>query len=132
MSSFAAAVRDRLRTLLNIRKPRTTQRRGPRPSVGARIYWDDVRMTVQAGMTIELWGWLQTQGWREVLFKGDRRRYRDISTDWAMQLIDCPSERREEVLAQAIENAVARTGSTEGGVTSARTTTPGSTPPADG
>jgi hypothetical protein len=131
MSSFAAAVRDRLRTLLNIRKPRNQQRRGPRPSVGARIYWDDVRMTVQAGMTIELWGWLQTQGWREVLFKGDRRRYRDVSTDWAMQLIDCATDRREEVLTQAIENAVSRIRSTEGGVTHARTTTPGSSPPAD-
>src|SRR5215467_3289256 len=132
MSSFGAGVRDRLRTLLNIRKPRNAQRRGPRPSVGARIFWDDVRMTVQAGMTIELWGWLQTQGWREVLFKGDRRRYRDIPTDWAMQLIDCPPERREEVLAQAIENAVARTRPTEGGVAGHRTTTTGGHPPSDG
>lgn len=130
MPSFRAAMRDRLRTLLNIRKPRGTQRRGPRPSVGSRIYREDVRMTVQAGMTVELWIWLQTQGWREVLFKGDRRRYRDVSTDWAMQLIDCPIDRREEVLAQAIENAVARTRPTEGGVVST-TTTPTSSPPAD-
>jgi len=131
MASFAAAVRDRLRTLLNIRKARGMQRRGPRPSVGARIYCDDVRMTVQAGMPVELWGWLQTQGWREVLFKGDRRKYRDIPTDWAMQLIDCPPERREEVLAQAIENAVARTRPTEGGAASQRTTTTSGHPPAD-
>jgi hypothetical protein len=130
MASFGAGVRDRLRTLLNIRKPRKNQRRGPRPSVGARIFVDDVRMTVQAGMTVELWGWLQTQGWREVLFKGDRRKYRDISTDWAMQLIDAPPERREEVLAQAIENAVARTRPTEGGVVAATNTTT-TTPPAD-
>jgi hypothetical protein len=126
MASLAASVRDRLRTLLNIRKPRKEQRRGPRPSVGSRIYWDDVRMTVQAGMTIELWGWLQTQGWREVLYKGDRRRYRDVSTEMAMELIDAPPERRGEVLAQAIENAVARTRPTEGGVTSAPPTTTGS------
>jgi hypothetical protein len=130
MPRIGAAVRDRLRTLLKIRKPRRVQRRGPRPSVGARIYWDDVRMTVQAGMTIELWGWLQTLGWREVLFKGDRRRYRDISTDWAMQLIDCAPERREEVLAQAIENAVARTRPTEGGTPTTRNTTTGSPPSA--
>jgi hypothetical protein len=130
MASFGAGVRDRLRTLLNIRKPRKIRRRGPRPSVGARIFVDDVRMTVQAGMTVELWGWLQTQGWREVLFKGDRRKYRDISTDWAMQLIDAPPERREEVLAQAIENAVARTRPTEGGVVAATNTTT-TTPPAD-
>jgi len=127
MPSIRAAVRDRLRTLLNIRKPRKSQRRGPRPSVGSRIHWEDVRMTVQAGMSVELWGWLQTLGWREVLFKGDRRKYRDISTDWAMQLIDCPAELREEVLAQAIENSVARTRPTEGGAATTRPTT--SSPP---
>jgi hypothetical protein len=131
MASFAAAVRDRLRTLLNIRKDRGAQRRGPRPSIGSRIYRDDVRMTVQAGMTVELWGWLQTQGWREVLFKGDRRKYSEIPTDWAMQLIDCPPERREQVLAQAIENAVARTRPTEGGAPSQHTTTTGGHPPAN-
>src|SRR5215467_7537167 len=128
MPSFSAGVRDRLRTLLNIRKPRKSQRRGPRPSIGARIYCDDVRMTVQAGMTVELWNWLQAIGWREVLFKGDRRKYRDISTDWAMQLIDCPVERREEVLVQAIENAVSRTRPTEGGGATTRPTTSGSPP----
>jgi hypothetical protein len=122
MPSFGAALRDKLRTLLNIRKPRTVHRRGPKPSVGARIFCEDVRMTVHAGMTVDLWIWLQAQGWREVIFKGDRRRYRDISTDWAMQLIDAPVERRQEVLAQAVENAVARTRPTEGGVVDSRTT----------
>jgi hypothetical protein len=88
-------------------------------------------MTVQAGMTVELWGWLQSLGWREVIFKGDRRRYRDIPTEWAMQLIDCPPELRAEVLEQAIENAVARTRSTETGATTTRPTTSGD-PPAEG
>lgn len=82
-------------------------------------------MTVQAGMTMELWVWLQNLGWREVFFKGDRRKYRDISTDWATQLIDCPADRREEVLAQAVENAVARFGppSTRSGPSSDRSQT---------
>jgi hypothetical protein len=123
MASFAAAVRDRLRTLLNIRKARNLHRRGPRPSAGARIHCDDVRMTVQAGMSADLWHWLQEQGWREVHFKGDRRKYRDVSTDWAMQLIDSPPEQRAEVLAQAIENAVSRTRPTEGGVAATRSNT---------
>ncbi len=65
-------------------------------------------MTVQAGMTQDLWNFLQILGWREVTFKGDRRRYRDISTDWANQLIDAAPERRQEVLERAIAAAVAR------------------------
>jgi hypothetical protein len=120
MAGFGGTVRDRLRTLLNIRKSRGTLRKGPKPSIGARITCDDVRMTVQAGMTHELWNWLQAQGWREVTFKGDRRRYRDVSTDWANQLIDAPAERRKQVLDQAIEAAVQRTRPTEGGAASAR------------
>jgi hypothetical protein len=128
MPSIPAIVRDKLRTLLNIRKPRGTQRRGPKPSIGSRIYREDVRMTVHAGMSVELWVWLQGQGWREVLFKRDRRKYRDVSTDMAKELVDCPIDRREEVLALAIENAVARTRPTEGGMTDARPTTPGNRP----
>lgn len=119
MSGFAGRLRDRLRTLLNIRKPRSAPRRGPRPSVGARIFCDDVRMTVQAGVSHELWNWLQAQGWREITYKPDRRRYREISTEWARQLIDCPPEQRAEVLAQAIESAVSRTGATDLGASSA-------------
>ena len=117
MARSGGTIRDKLRTMLNIRKPRSPQRRGPKPNVGARITHDDVRMTVQAGMTYELWNWLQAQGWREVVFKGDRRRYRDISTDWAMQLIDAAPERRQQVLDQAVESAVARTRPTEAGLT---------------
>lgn len=115
MAGIGGPLRDKLRTMLKIRKPRSSLRKGPKPNVGARITRNDVRMTVQAGMTHELWNWLQGQGWREVMFKGDRRRYRDISTDWAMQLNDAPAERRPEVLAQAVEAAVARTRPTEGG-----------------
>ncbi|HXF47410.1 MAG TPA: hypothetical protein VNK91_14960 [Burkholderiaceae bacterium] len=73
-------------------------------------------MTVQAGMSNELWNWLQSRGWRELTFKPDRRRYREISTEWARQLIDCPPEQREEVLAQAIESAASRTSATDIGV----------------
>ena len=111
-------LRDRLRTLLNIRKPRSAPRRGPRPSVGARISCDDLRMTVQSGMSHELWNWLQARGWREITYKPDRRRYREISTEWARQLIDCPPEQREEVLAQAIESAVTRGATTNLGASS--------------
>jgi hypothetical protein len=86
--------------------------------VGARISCDDLRMTVQAGMSYELWNWLQARGWREITYKPDRRRYREISTEWARQLIDCPPEQREEVLAQAIESAVTRGATTNLGASS--------------
>jgi hypothetical protein len=110
MSTLTNVVKDRLRTMLKIRKPRSLQRRGPKPSVGAKIFREDVRITVQAGLSHELWRWLQGQGWREVMFRPDRRRYRDVPSRWVTRLIDCSPDERDAVLSAAIERASFRSG----------------------
>jgi hypothetical protein len=110
MPGITDSVRDRLRTMLKIRKPRSLPRRGPKPAIGASVVKDDVRMTVQAGMSQELWCWLQDQGWREVSFRPDRRRYRNVPGSWVTQLIDCAPEERAAVLEAAIAHAVRRGG----------------------
>ena len=101
-------VRDRVRTLLNIRVERGLRSAGVKPSIGARICCEDLRMTVQAGMSDALWYWLAKQGWREITFRPDRRRYRDIPTAYVTRLIDSYSEERERVLAAAVANAAYR------------------------
>jgi hypothetical protein len=105
MVAVAINVRNQFRNLLGIRRERATPRRTPRPSVGSRIYRDGVRMVVQAGLDRELWGWLQDQGWREVIVRPDRRTYRDIPSSWVALLIDAPPEHREAVLKAAVEDA---------------------------
>jgi hypothetical protein len=110
MPGLTDAVRDRLRTILKIRRPRSLPRRGPKPGVGAKIFKDNVRMTVQAGMSHELWRWLQEQGWREVQFRPDRRRYRDVPSAWVTRLIDSAPDERAAVLEAAIAQAVDRSG----------------------
>lgn len=101
-------VRDRVRTLLNIRVERGLRSAGLKPGIGARICCDDVRMTVQAGMSDSLWRWLTKLGWREITFRPDRRRYRDIPTAYVTRLVDSTPEERERVLAAAIANAAYR------------------------
>jgi hypothetical protein len=96
---------DRLRTLLNIRTLRSVPKRGPRPNAGARIFFEDLRMTVQAGMTGELWRWLQEEGWRELTYRPDRRRYCEIPTESVAELIECAEEERRNVLHSCIERA---------------------------
>jgi hypothetical protein len=96
---------DRLRTLLNIRTLRSVPKRGPRPNAGARIVFEDLRMTVQAGMTSELWHWLQAEGWRELTYRPDRRRYCEIPTEAVAELIECAEEERRSVLHSCIERA---------------------------
>lgn len=114
MPGLTGAVRDRLRTMLNIRRQRSLPRRGPKPGVGAKIFKDDVRMTVQAGLSHELWRWLQERGWREIMFRPDRRQYRDVPTARVTRLIDCAPEERASVLDAAVAHAVNRAGQRSG------------------
>ena len=105
MVAVVINVRNKVRNLLGIRRERKLPRRSPKPSVGARIVRDDVRMVVQAGLHRELWGWLQDQGWREVMVRPDRRTYREVPSRWVTLLIDAPAEDREAVLKAAIAEA---------------------------
>ena len=106
--NLVGPVRDRVRTLLKIRRPRNPAPAGGKPAVGARLFRDDVRMSVQAGMTDSLWRWLVEEGWREVTFRPDRRRYRDIQSAYVTRLIDSSSDERERILNAAIANATYR------------------------
>lgn len=81
---------------------------GHKPSLGARICRDDVRMTIQAGMSDSLWRWLVNNGWREITFRPDRRRYRDVPAAYVTRLIDSTPDERERVLKAAVANAVQR------------------------
>lgn len=98
----------RLRGLLRRPRPRALPRRGAKPPIGAQIVREDVRMTIQAGMSDQLWSWLQDQGWRESNFHPDRRRYRDVPSAWVTRLIDATPERCARVLDAAVEQAVVR------------------------
>lgn len=105
---FVRPVRDRVRTLLKIRVQRGMSCSGSRPALGARVCRDDVRMTIQAGMSDGLWRWLLSQGWREVTFRPDRRRYRDIPAAYVTRLIDAAADERERILKAAVANATLR------------------------
>lgn len=99
-------VRDQVRNLLKIRRDRELPPPGMRPALGARVVCGDLRMRVQAGMSENLWRWLVALGWREVTFRPDRRRYRDIPHAYVTRLIDVSTTpERERVLAAGIANA---------------------------
>jgi len=67
-------------------------------------------MTIQAGLSDDLWRWLLEQGWREPAYRPDRRRYREVPSTWVTRLIDAPPESRGRVLDSAVENAAHRPG----------------------
>jgi hypothetical protein len=103
-----STLRNRVRGLLRIRKPRAVPRRSGKPAIGAYIVHEDVRMTIQAGMSDQLWHWLLEQGWREATFQPDRRRYRDVPSAWVTRLIDATPEVCARVLDAAMDKAVFR------------------------
>lgn len=107
--AIVTQVRDQFRTLMRIRRDRALPVAGHKPAVGARIACGDLRMSVQAGMSDSLWRWLTRLGWREVMFRPDRRRYRDIPHGFVTQLIDAAPEERERILAVALSHASFRT-----------------------
>jgi hypothetical protein len=102
-------VRDQVRTLFRVRRERVLPRAGHRPAVGARIAAGELRMSVQAGMSEDLWRWLAKRGWREVVYRPDRRRYRDIPCGFATMLIDASPDERESILEAGIANSAVRT-----------------------
>ncbi|MEG0822207.1 MAG: hypothetical protein RR101_05100 [Burkholderiaceae bacterium] len=71
-------------------------------------------MTVQAGMSDELWRWLTDRGWRQVTVHHDRRAYRDIPASMVTCLIDASPEGRGQALRDAVAAAVTRPGVREG------------------
>jgi len=104
------SIRDRVRSLAGEQCPRRLPRRSAKPPIGARIIQVEsgVRLTVQAGLSDELWIWLLDRGWRVVTHRPDRRRYRDIPWPRVTRLFDCDPTFREELLTKAIANAESR------------------------
>ncbi len=104
-------LRDQIRTFLKIRKARQLSRFNPealKPRIGSHIVRGEIRMTVQAGLTDELWAWLGSQGWREPEVFPDRRHYRDIPASWVTRLFDAQPEYRVKMLVAGVSRATVR------------------------
>lgn len=101
-------VLDGIRTLFNVRVMRARGERGPKPRLGAKICLGDVRISVQSGLTDDMWSWLQEQGWREITHRPDRRRYRDVPPSLVTKLFDAVPTDRIALLKEAMHAAVAK------------------------
>jgi hypothetical protein len=109
MSAFQSMIR-RVRSLMGERFARNLPARGPKPRIGAHIIHVEsgLRLTVQAGLSDDLWIWLMNHGWRAAQYRPDRRQYRDIPASWVTLLIDSDPKGRAQLLAEAIANAESR------------------------
>jgi hypothetical protein len=99
------SLRRHIRGLLHIRSERAVPRRGPKPAIGAYVVCGELRMTIQAGLTDELWQWLMGQSWRELRYAPDRRHYLVVPAPCVTALIDAPEELRPLALSVAVSHA---------------------------
>jgi hypothetical protein len=102
------SLRNWWRGLLHLRQDRALPRRSSKPSIGATIIAGDLRITIQAGLSDELWVWLLDEGWRELTYRPDRRHYREIPSSWVTRLIDAEPETRPLVMDAAVAKASLR------------------------
>lgn len=112
-------IKDRLRTLLNIRVKREAPPMGTKPRTGSKITMGSLRMDVTAPPADDLWYFFSLQGWREITFTRDRRRYTDLPRASFDFLACCSNGERElryrQLVTAAARNAtVRRAGSVTG------------------
>ncbi len=60
----------------------------PKPRMGATLCCAGLRMTVQAGLTDELWEWLGALGWRELQKRRKPLALQPLSTSLVNRLFD--------------------------------------------
>src|SRR5215204_3524684 len=77
-------------------------REASKPPIGATICCAGLRMTVQAGLSEDLWRWLVSLGWRELGPRENRLQLKPLATTLVTRLFDAQPEERERVLANAI------------------------------
>ena len=80
-------------------------REANKPPIGATICCAGLRISVQAGMSDDLWRWLVSLGWRELGPKENRLRLKPLPTALVTRLFDSQPEERERVLMNAIRQA---------------------------
>ena len=105
-------IKDKFRTILGIRVKREMAAMGSKPRMGGKIALGAMRMYVTANPSDELWYFFSLQGWREITYPRDRRKYVDLPRASFDLLARCSSAEREvryrQLLASANQRAQAR------------------------
>lgn len=103
--NFATFLSTPVSELLWKRREDVRRRESSKPAIGSTLCCAGLRMTVQAGMSDELWRWLVVLGWRELHPRENRLSFKPLPTSLVTRLFDCAVEERERVLLAAIRQA---------------------------
>ena len=79
-----------------------------KPAIGATICCSGMRMSVQAGLSDDLWHWLVSLGWRELASGENRLQLKPLPTALVTKLFDSQPAEYERVLMSAIRQITRR------------------------
>ena len=91
--------------LLGRKKEQQRRREASKPAIGATLCCAGLRMSVQAGLSDDLWRWLVKLGWRELQPRENRLHFKPLPTALVTRLFDCQEDERERILLAAIRQA---------------------------
>lgn len=94
--------------LLRKKKQDLHRREANKPAIGATICCAGLRMTVQAGLSDELWRWLVSLGWRELHPGENRLKLKPLPTGLVTRMFDSDPSEWERVLLGAIRQVTRR------------------------
>ncbi len=94
--------------LLWKKKPDSSRGQAHKPPIGSTIRCSGMRMTVQAGLSDDLWHWLVSLGWRELQPGENRLQLKPLPTTLVTRLFDAQPEERERALMNAIRQITRR------------------------
>jgi hypothetical protein len=103
--NFATFLSTPVSELLWKRREDVRRREASKPAVGGTLCCAGLRMTVQAGLSDELWRWLVVLGWRELHPRENRLSFKPLPTSLVTRLFDCAVEERDRILLAAIRQA---------------------------
>jgi hypothetical protein len=104
--NFAVILNTPLSQLIGRKQPKPLRAAElPKARMGTTLCSAGLRMTVQAGLTDEMWQWLVSLGWRELRSGENRLHYRALSSSLVNRLYDVAPDDRHKVLLLAIKEA---------------------------
>lgn len=103
--NFATLLSTPVSELLWKRKEDLRRRESSKPAIGSTLCCAGLRMTIQAGLSDDLWRWLVVLGWRELHPRENRLNFKPLPTSLVTRLFDCAADERERVLLAAIRQA---------------------------
>jgi len=97
------SIKNKIRTVLKIRKERAVPPAGPMPQIGSSIVCNRLRIRLKYPINREIWEWFSKHGWRAVDMRTERREYTLLPDRALEKLINLDVEQRDILHTQIMQ-----------------------------